>query len=442
MPFQHRRDNISNHTTGSSITTQSRKPGDGIFYGWVIVMAASLVAFIAFGFYQSFGVFFQDLQNEFGASRAEISLVASILAFTFSIMGLTYGWVTDKYGPRIAVGIGGILMCTGLIVSSRAASVAQLYLSFFVVGCGIGAATVPGISTLIRWFVKMRGFAQGIRVAIAGVGTMVVAPLSARFLISYGWRFSFVILGIACLALFSISAFLLRKSPEEKGLLPYGVAEHDDRDVDIGHTAGSSAEKSSSLREAMRTRALWLISGAMLTTVLAIFMVSAHLVNYAKDAGMSPHNAALLMSIIGGAGIPGRLGVGFLADKVGGRKIIVGCASILAVLMIWLSNPMSIWMFRVFAIIYGFAYAGIFPIINILVAETFGVAHIGKIMGFARIGNAIGGVLGPWIAGYVFDVTESYSLAFLIAAGASVVTIVLISLVGKGAHRAIATESP
>jgi len=413
------------------MTPQSGK-GGGIFYGWVVLATGCLVTLIAWGFYYSFGVFFRDIQIEFGTNRAEISLVASILIFTSSTMGLASGWATDKYGPRIPVGIGGVLVCAGLILGSRASAVWQLYVSIgFIAGCGISAAFTPYVSTLVRWFVKMRGLVQGIMAAGIGIGMMVIAPLSEKLLASYGWRTSFVILGIANLFIFTVSALLVRRSPEEKGLMHYGISKRDDRDVTAVHMTATYAKRSLSLREAIRTRDLWLVFGVMLTLLLTIFMVASHLVNYAKDTGMTPTGAAFLITIVGAASIVGKVGMGYLADRLGSKKIIIVCASILAGLMLWLSSPMNPWMFRVFAILYGLAYGGAFPVLNLVIVQTFGVTHMGKIVGFTNLGSAIGGVIGPWLAGYTFDTTNSYSLAFLIAAGVTLVAIILIIPIGK-----------
>jgi len=288
------------------------------------------------------------------------------------------------------------------------------------------------ISALVKWFVKLRGFAQGVFAAGIGAGMMVIAPLSAKSLIIYGWRTTFVILGIACLVVFSISATLARKDPTEKGLLPYGITEHGDEDAIAGRATALAARRSLSLKEALRTRDLWLICGIKLTQMMVVFMVSAHLVNYAKDTGMSPASAAFLLTMVGGASIAGKVGMGYLADRAGSKRIIAGCAAVLLILMLWLSSPMDARGFRAFTIIYGLAYGGGFPILQVMIAETLGTAHMGKIAGFTNMGGAIGGILGPWLAGYIFDTTNSYSVAFMIAAGASLVTIMLVIPFAKG----------
>ena len=318
---------------------------------------------MAFGFYYSFGIFFKDLQRDFGSTRADIALIASIMTFSHNIVAFASGWATDKYGPRIPVIVGGILFCSGLIISSRASSILQLYVFLgFMVGCSVSALFFPFVATVARWFVKLRGLTQGIIAAGIGVGMMIMAPISTKLLINYGWRTTFVIISIASLVIFGIASFLVKKNPEEKGLRPYGVAECSDGAAGAGDATKTdiSARKDLSLREAMRTKDLWLLSGVMLTLPLAIFMVVTHLVNYASDTGMSPTSAAVLMTMVGAASIVGKVGAGALADRISSKTIIAVCAAVLTCLMLWLSTTMSIWMFRVFAIIYGLSYGGAF----------------------------------------------------------------------------------
>jgi len=416
---------------GNMGAAPSEKAGGGIFYGWVILATGMLVAIIVFGFLYSFGVFFKDLQTEFNATRASIAIIASLMNLSQNAVAILTGWATDKYGPRITVATCGVLFCAGLFLSSRATSLIQLYISIgILVGCGI-SVFFPYVSTLARWFVKLRGLTQGMLAAGIGIGMMILNPISARLLANYGWRTTFVILGIAGIAAFTTASLLVRKNPEEKGLKPYGMTGQDDKIIDTGHGKVTLNSRDMTLKEATKTRDLWLLAGVMCTLLLAVFMVSTHFVNYAKDTGMSPTSAALLMTLIGAASILGKIGSGSLSDKFSSRKIVTICAIIETCLMLWLSTSMNVWMFRVLAIIHGLAYGGAFASFNIIIAETFGVTHMGKILGLISMGGAVGGILGPWIAGYVFDTTGSYSVAFLIAAGSCVLTVVCLLFMRK-----------
>jgi len=419
-------------------TVQLEKTGSGMFYGWIILATGMSVAIIAFGFFYSFGVFFKDLQAEFNTTRASIAIIASLMNFFQASVGFFSGWATDKYGPRITVAVSGVLFCAGLFLSSRATSLTQLYIFIGVlIGCGM-SVFFPYVATLARWFVKLRGLTQGMLAAGIGIGMMLLNPISARLLTNYGWRQTFVFFGITGIVVFTIASFLVRKNPEEKGLKPYGMTIQGDKVINTRHGKVTSNERDLTLKEAMKTRDLWLLTGMMLTLLLAVFMVSTHFVNYAKDSGMSPTSAALLMTMVGGASIFGKIGAGSLSDRLSSRKIIIICAIVETCVMLWLSTLMSAWMFRVLAIIHGLAYGGAFATMSVIMAERFGVTHMGKIFGITSLGSAVGGILGPWIAGNAYDTTGSYSVAFLIAAGSCVLTVVCLLFMRK--HRAAAPQ--
>lgn len=416
--------------SGNDFTTQTDESNGKTFYGWVILVTGFLLMVTGYSFYYSFGVFFEDLQIEFGSTRASIALIASIMTSLNSGLAFPAGWVTDKYGPRIIVAIGGFLFCCGLIISSRANSVEQLYIFLgAMVGCGISSFFNPYIVTLSRWFLKKRGLVQGIYSGGASVGMMLGAPILARLIINYGWRTTVFIIGIASIAIFAASAYLVRKSPEEKGLMPYGSMGNASKVNNRGAKTTSTPDMT--LKEAMRTKDFWLLFGRGLTLPLVVFMVTTHLVSYAKDTGMSPSSAALIMTIVGAASVVGKVGAGHLADRHGAKRIQALCTAILACSMFWLSTEMSAQMLHVFAIVYGLSFGGAFSTSSVLVAAVFGVAHMGKIYGFLALGGAVGGVIGPWLAGNIFDTTGSYSMAFLIAACIGIVMTVLILLVGK-----------
>jgi len=416
--------------SGNDSTTQASGSSGKTFYGWVILVTGFLLMVTGYSFYYSFGVFFEDLQIEFGSTRASIALIASIITSLNSGLAFPAGWITDKYGPRIIVAIGGFLFCSGLILSSRASSVEQLYIFLGVmVGCGISSFFNPYIVTLARWFQKKRGLVQGIYSGGASVGMMLGAPILAKLLMNYGWRTTVLIIGIASIAIFASSAYLVRKNPEEKGLTPYGVTGNAGKVTSRG--AKTTSAPGMTLKEAMRTKDFWLLFGRGLTLPLVVFMVTTHLVNYAKDIGMSPSSAALLMSIVGAASVVGKVGAGHLADRYGAKRIQALCTAVLACIMFWLSTDVSTQMLHIFAIVYGLSFGGAFSTSSVLVAAVFGVSHMGKIYGFLAFGGAVGGVIGPWLAGNIFDTTGSYSMAFLIAACTGIVMTVLILLVGK-----------
>ncbi len=419
--------NISNQIPGPGKAALPVNRRQGIFYGWLVLAAAFMTTTVGWGIYYSFAVFFKDLQSTFNANRAEISIAASIFIGTFFTMGVIYGWIIDKYSPRIMVGLGGLAVFVGMFISSRATVVWQLYVFLgFLSGAGVSATILPFIAVLSRWFVKRRGLVLGIQATGAGVGMMVFSPLSQRMLTAYGWRTSFDILGIIGLVVFSISAFLARGFPREKGLEAYGAVPSDTVKATAAKPSvtASNSEIDIPLNRAIKGRNLWMALGIRMALSLAIYMVNTHLVNFAKDAGMVATSAALLMTIVGLVSVGGKITAGHLADKIGSKRIVISCAVLMAAEMLWLSSPKGAVALQLSAVVYGLAYGGSFALMNTIVAEAFGVKFLGQILGVINLGSAVGSLFGPWLAGYVFDITGSYSIAFMIAAGVAVVAVI------------------
>ena len=160
-------------------------------------------------------------------------------------------------------------------------------------------------------------------------------------------------------------------------------------------------------------------------------MVIAHLVRYAIDVGLDPLQAAGVMSVMGIASIPSRIAAGLLADRFGRRWVAIACAAVMAASMLWLTLSSGAVMLYVFAAVFGAAYSGLGPSTNAIVGDTFGVRHLGSIMGALEVAWVSGAAVGPALAGYVFDSTGSYTVAFNLAVGASLVIVVLVVLVTR-----------
>ena len=196
---------------------------DELFFGWVVVAAAFCVALVAYGVQYSFGIFLKPLSGDFGWSRVLVSGAVSLFMFSRGALAILTGWATDKYGPTKTVAVGGFFLGLGLILTSQINSAWQLYLFYgLMVGFGLSIAFAPLVATASRWFVSKRGLAIGVVTAGIGMGTVVMSPL-ARYLISvYEWQLSYVIIGLMAWVIVIPAALFLRRSPEEKGLLPQG----------------------------------------------------------------------------------------------------------------------------------------------------------------------------------------------------------------------------
>jgi MFS family permease len=381
------------------------------FYGWVVAGVAFLVMVVCFGVQYSFGIFFKPLIAEFGWNRAETSGIFSVYMVTRGCFSILMGFFCDKYGPRRTVAIGGISLGLGLLLTSRADAIWQLYILYSTMG-GLGAASfyAPLLSTLSKWFVKKRGLVFGVFTSGIGVGAVIFSPLAELLISTYNWRTSYIILGVTMLVVTITAALLVRQSPEEMGLWPNGGKPHSDPNRELDRQ--SRGERGFSLGRAMRTAPFWVIF--MVETINYIITVTpmVHIVAFATDCGISSMTAASFLAIIGGFSIVGRLVVGAISDRMGTRYLLPITFIIMAVMLFSLTLSRNLMMFYIFSIIFGFAYGGSVPLIPAITANYFGLASMGAILGAIMFGGVVGGGLGPLMAGQIYDSTKSYNFAF------------------------------
>lgn len=382
------------------------------FYGWLITGAASVVMIVCFGVQYSFGIFFKSLIAEFGWTRAATSGIFSLYMIMRAVFSIAMGYFSDRRGPRLIVAIGGFSMGLGLLLSSRVNAIWQLYLLFGLMG-GLGAASfyVPLASTLSKWFIKKRGLVLGILTAGMGLGTVIFSPLIEFLISTYNWRSSYIILGVITLVTILTSALLLRESPEEMGLQPDGRKINNEGHQKIGPQ--NSCDKGFPLKKAILRVPFWLLLFIEVINYMATITPMVHIVPYATDAGISPMVAAGIIAAIGGFSILGRLILGAISDRVGAKNLLPLTFIGEAVMLFFLILSKDATMFYIFAVIFGFAYGGSVPLIPAMTASYFGLGSMGAIFGTISFAGVLGGALGPFMAGYIYDVTKKYTIAFL-----------------------------
>jgi sugar phosphate permease len=247
---------------------------------------------------------------------------------------------------------------------------------------------------------------------------MTTMPLLGNALIStFDWRPAYTILGIVVLVLVIPLAQLLRRDPAQMGLLPDGgerLADSPDPD-----------EEGLSLREAVRTRQLWMVCGMYLTILFCAQTVLVHIVPHSIDLGISATRAAGVASTIGGASIIGRLTMGFSGDRIGHKQGMVVCFMILVTALSWLQFARGAWMLYLFAAVYGFNHGGFFALISPVIAGLFGTRSQGTLLGIVIFCGTIGGSISPILSGAIFDATNSYRIGFIILLVVAVMGLVL-----------------
>lgn len=371
------------------------------FYGWAIVAVSSLTL-TTYGLFYSFSVFFKPLMEEFGWSRGETASAFTIYLAVYTLSAFPMGWLLDRHGPRLPLFLTSLFIGTGFVLLSQIQALWQLYLLFGVVAAfGHGAVYLVPVSTTVRWFNRRRGLVVGIVTSGDGMGILLISLLAQRLIQGYGWRTAFLVLGVLFFALNALSALVVRRHPKEMGLEPYGGSQGEGK-------AASGEGRDLTLREAVRTQAFLLLYFSFVLVVAAHRMVMVHLVPLATDLGVTAAVAAGALGMVGLGGVGGRLAIGALSDRIGCRRALLLSFVLVSLSFIALLAARQAAAFYGVMLLLGFGYGGFVALFGPLMGELFGVAHLGKIIGVAFTNGALAGLLGPALAGFLFDLTGSY----------------------------------
>ena len=389
------------------------------FYGYIIVASAFLILVLTIGINFTFGVFLPVLLDEFSWTRAIASGAFSLNLALTGLIGVVAGKMTDQYGPRIVATVCGVLLGLGYLLMSQATTLWHLYLFYgVIVGIGMSTSQTPLPSTIARWFVKRRGMMTGIAVTGIGVGMLIMPPAVSWLISNYGWRTSYMVVGITVLILIVLAAQFLRRDPSQIGQLPYGINELEEK--------GDFQKAGFSLKEAVRKRQFWLFTVAVFLVALSVGSVMIHIVIHATDLGISTANAVIILMVIGGTSIAGRIVMGVTSDRIGIKRALIICFTFLSAAFFWLLIARELWMLYLFAVIFGFSHSGIHTLVSPMVAELFGMRSHGVIFGSVMLGLTLGMGIGPVVTGHIFDITSSYQLAFLIYAIINFIGLILV----------------
>ena len=384
--------------------------------GWVVVAGTFVFLVLGFGSAYSFTAFFPSLEAEFQASREEVSLIFGISGFLYFSWGAVSGGLADKFGTRGVVLIGTVLLGAGLVAGSYAETLSQAYLAFGLgIGIGIGFAYVPAIGAVQRWFVIRRGMAGGFAAAGIGVGTLLAPPVAAELIQYGGWRFAYLVLGIAVLTLGLLAASRIDDPPAHR----------------LGRAAGGKSLKGAELGPALRSRAFLLFWLSSFLLSLGLFVPFVHLVPYAIDRGFGADAGVLLLSLIGVGSTLGRFVLAGFADRIGRRRALAMMyAGVGLMNLLWLWGG-SLELLYVFALVYGLCYGGFVGTAPAVSADYFGMKRLSSIIGWLYTSVAFGTLVGPPLAGRAFDLYQSYDMPILAGAVSGLAGALIVLLIGR-----------
>ena len=405
-----------------------------VYYGWYIVAVVVMVGIPRVGFNgQFFGIFLKPLSEEFGWTRSETTWAVTIGTLIAAGLGIILGRVLDRYGPRWMF-VGGCALLAGSFFGlSRINTLVLFYLVYSVGRSMMQSATGHTLSYALvsKWFVRRRATALSAATFGGFLGGVFLAPVVQQIINSYGWREAWVFFGALTLVLALVPALLLlRRIPEDLGLLPDGVrgeerlppsrgtptpasgAASQDSMKPVGTAEAGLDEMSLTMREAVHTISFWLLTLMVTLASIATTGVNFHLVPHFSDAGISDTVAASTISMTTFTAVASVFGWGFLADRLGAKRILLTVLLTLAFGTLLVARADTTTSAYVSAGVFGLGMGGYGLLSEVVWANFFGRKYLGSIRGVSMVFQLGGNASGSLIAAYLFDQRGNYDDAF------------------------------
>lgn len=402
-----------------------------MFYGWWLLAASVGAMALGSGVsFWAFGLYIEPLEEQFGWSRAQVSLGFSASLLVSGLSGPLVGRWVDMRGPRSAIIVGATLTALSFLLLATTSSLWQWY-----VYSSINAVLrqlmffIPFMALISRWFDRRRGIATSILGTGFSLGGFVVVPWVRLVIDELGWQRSFVLSGAAVALVFlPIALFVVRNSPSDGGLLPDG-ARH------VEGTPAKVPEAGMTLREALRTPLFWVLACGFMSFFFGMFGWLVHQVPFYESIGISRGMAALIVSAAAGASIVTRLIAGALADRAARFEVVaMGLAGVLIASMVTLSISTSTPAIVLFVGLWIIGTAGGPMMEALILTRAFGVTHFATILGAVVVVETVGQILSPTITGAIYDATGEYDLALLLFIGTFTLALALFTIASRLPH--------
>jgi len=398
-----------------------------IFYGWWVVVACFFISLYTGGvIFYGFTAIFEPLVDQFGWSYAQISLAASLRGLEAGLLAPLVGILVDRWGPRRLLFGGVVIVSLGLVLLSRTTSLGMFYGAFALLATGMSTCSSTVLMTAVaNWFRRKISIAMGIMICGYGCSGLLV-PVIANLVDTYEWQKAIAILTIGLLAICLPLSLLVRHKPEQYGYQPDGEAENTVV-LNTNPSQAETVEANIGTRQALKSRTFWHIALALLCQAMILSTVVTHVMPYLSSIDIPRARSSLIAMAIPLTSISGRLGLGWLGDRLDKRRVIAVafamiCGGLLCFAFTSLEAP---WLLVLFLILFGIGYGGNNTLRGSVIGESFGRSNFGTIHGLVIGIMMVGSITGPPLAGWVFDNWGSYQPIWFVFTGLAVVGILL-----------------
>ena len=381
-----------------------------IFYGWWVVFACFLLSLYIGGvIFFGFTAFFVPLREEFGWSYTQISLASSLRGLEMGIWAPIVGFLVDRYGARKIIIFGVITVGFGFFLLARTHTLIMFYGAFLLLSLGAGGCTAVALTTVIsKWFTKNLGKAMGIMASGFGASGLIV-PVIVYLIDLFGWRMACIYMGVGMWIIGVPTVLIIRNNPEEKNTFPDGLEPEKDTTV----SSRDIERDSFGLREIVTHRTFIYLNLSESIRLMILTAVTLHIMPYLNSIGVSRSLAAFVAAAIPLSSIIGRVGLGWVADKFEKRIIMAIAFILIGFGMITISFIHIVWLIPLFLLTYPPGFGGSMVVRGAILQEYFRKDIYGRLVGIIMGSAAVGGIIGPSLAGLVFDVFGDYRILWL-----------------------------
>ena len=413
------------------------------FYGWKAISAVALSVFFVGGVGYTFSAFLPALHTQFGWPVGQISFAMSLMMGLMTLSAPGVGFIIGKYGVRKAVCCGNMLIALAFFALAFTSKQWQFHLAYAVVGIGAGLAGIVAAGTLAsNWFIKKAPLAMSIIMGAMGLGGLVLAPLTAMLIDAAGWRHAYIALGGSTLILGVIAPSLfIRNKPEDLGQIPDGINAPSDLSAGLNEIAASNeAPVNFTVKEALGTFTFWILSIFGGIPVFMMVFLMAHQVNFlTRGIGLSNETAGLAAGFVSGASVLGNLGIGALSLRFNVKRLALLATALMALSMVLALFTKNAFCAFLYSTLFGLGLGATLVSMMSLTSTYFGRSHFSKILGISMLFTLLS-TLGAPIGGYIYDITKSYNMAFLVGITAGAIAFVLLLFVRPPVHPSLKTR--